>query len=278
MRWLVEFGIVSRFGKVSRFGIMGIVGIVSRRGIVSLRGIVDIVSRLDIVSRGAIVSSGGLVGVTPLEVSTGVVVVSCFGTAIGFVTACDGVIGVALFRSTLPRVVSVVDPLIPPALMLPPEPDLAMESVGSGIPFPNPMFIAASIDLASVAPEYLLSHFLTAARVAASILPETWLTPQPSSRSCCCSATVSTRVSPCANAGAAQHTATAQAPSKLYFMLASRGVCHAPSCAISPQSANDGPKSYLSTAWAMRAPRARSTAAAAIITAGLILIERLYQG
>ena len=80
------------------------------------------------------------------------------------------------------------------------------------------LFIAASIDLASVAPEYLLAHLWTAARVVASILPVTCVTPQPSSRSCCCNAIVSTRVSPCANAGAVQHTATAQAPSKLYFM------------------------------------------------------------
>src|SRR6185312_915895 len=208
MRGELEFGIVSRLGMVSFFGI------VSRRGVIGIIGIVDIVSRF------AVVSSGGLTGMVALDVSTGVVVVSCFGTAMGFVTACDGVIGVALFRSTLPPVVSVVvlDPLIPPALMLPPAPERAILRVGSGIPFPNPMFIAASIDLASVAPEYLLSHLWTAARVVASILPVTCVTPQPSSRSCCCNAIVSTCVRPCANAGAVQHTATAQAPRKLYFM------------------------------------------------------------
>src|SRR6185437_5734446 len=125
MRGELEFGIVSRLGMVSFFGI------VSRRGVIGIIGIVDIVSRF------AVVSSGGLTGMVALDVSTGVVVVSCFGTAMGLVTACDGVIGVALFRSTLPPVVSVVvlDPLIPPALMLPPPaPERAILRVGSGIP------------------------------------------------------------------------------------------------------------------------------------------------
>jgi len=209
MRGELEFGIVSRLGMVSFFGI------VSRRGVIGIIGIVDIVSRF------AEVSSGGFAGMTPLDVSTGVVVVSCFGTAMGFVTPCEGFIGLAFFIWALPAVLSMVvlDPLIPPALMLPPPaPERAIVRVGTGIPFPNPMFIAASIDLASVAPEYLLAHLWTAARVVASILPVTCVTPQPSSRSCCCKAIVSTRVSPCANAGAVQHTATAQAPSKLYFM------------------------------------------------------------
>jgi len=119
---------------------------------------------------------------------------------------------------------SLDDPLTPPALMLPP-PERAAARVGAGMPFSKPMFMAASMDLASVAPLYFASHFLTAARVVASRRPVTWATPQPSSRSCCCNPITSTRVSPCANAGAAQQKATVQAPSKRYFIIClQRGV------------------------------------------------------
>jgi hypothetical protein len=168
-------------------------------------------------------------------------------------------------------------PLVPPTPMLPP-PERAARSDGSGVPLPKPMFIAVSIDFASVAPLYLLEHFRTAARVVASSRPVTWVTPQPSSRSCCCRPIVSTRVRPCANTGAAQQNAAAKALSNRYFMETSRGNCHARRCAHSPWPANHGPRRYLNAVWAMSMPIPSSATAPATSTAGFIAIERLYHG
>lgn len=109
------------------------------------------------------------------------------------------------FRARIPRrprivlsldIVPLMELLMLELLPIDELPERASDRLGAVSPELKPIFIASTSACVSPVTLYFVLHVAIARRVVASMRPVTCFTPQPSSRSCCCSARSSTWLMP----------------------------------------------------------------------------------